>query len=202
MCQHRRVSQATRDALLDVAADAVIGRGWAQTRMAEVARAAGVSRQTLYNEFGSKDGIAAALTLREAERFLAGTEAALDEAHVDGPVAAVAAAVGYALRAAGEKPLLKAVLTEDASGLLPFLTTRGQPVLAAARASIGRYFTAHWPAVAPAELDPVADTVVRLTLSYIVLPPDDPDETAEQVAARVAAVVDRLLPPTPGRTAG
>lgn len=196
------MSRATRDALLDVAADRVIALGWAQTRMADVARAAGVSRQTLYNEFGSKEGLAAALTLREAERFLAGTEAALEVAHPDRPAAAVAAAVAYTLREAGANPLLKAVLTDDGAGLLPFLTTRAQPVLVAARASFLGYFQTHWPATTPEELVPAADTVVRLAISYLVLPPDDPDQTAEQVAARVATVVDRLLPPTAGRTPG
>ncbi len=43
---------STRDALLDAAYDAVVNGDWARTRMLDVARVAGVSRQTLYNEFG------------------------------------------------------------------------------------------------------------------------------------------------------
>ncbi len=39
--------------------------------MVDVAAAAGVSRQTLYNEFGSKDGLARALVRREADGYLA-----------------------------------------------------------------------------------------------------------------------------------
>ncbi|MGQ5228634.1 helix-turn-helix domain-containing protein, partial [Streptomyces sp. yara] len=40
-------------------------RPWSAVRMVDVAAAAGVSRQTLYNEFGSKDGLARALVRRE-----------------------------------------------------------------------------------------------------------------------------------------
>src|SRR5436189_263228 len=55
--------------------------------MADVARAAGVSRQTLYYEFGSKDALAQALTMREAQRYIDGSEAAY-AAHEGSPAAA------------------------------------------------------------------------------------------------------------------
>ena len=48
----------TRDALLDAAYDAALAGDWERVRMADVAAAAGVSRQTLYYEFGSKDALA------------------------------------------------------------------------------------------------------------------------------------------------
>ena len=187
--------RTTRDALLDAAYDEVASGGWAQIRMADVANAAGVSRQTLYNEFGTKDGLAQALTLREVQRFIDGTEAALEEAHVNGPVAAVAAAVAYTLRESAGNPLLKATVADDSNGLLPFLTTRAQPIIQAARESIRSYVVEHWPELPAADVDPVAETVVRLTISYMVLPAGDPDTSADDVAARIAQVVERLVPP-------
>src|SRR3954469_7011175 len=134
-----------RSALLDAAYDAAVSGDWARTRMADVARSAGVSRQTLYNEFGSKDALAQAMAMREIEQFIAGTERALDEAHPDDPVQAVGAAALYTLQRAADNPLLKAALTDDTSGLLSFLTTRGEPALAAARSSFERYYSTHWP---------------------------------------------------------
>ncbi len=193
-------ARATRDALLDAAYDAVVAGDWAQTRMADVARTAGVSRQTLYNEFGTKDGLAQALTLREAERFIDGTEASLDSAHVHGPAAAVAAAVAYTLREAAENPLLKASLTDDAAGLLPFLTTRSAPVVRSARESIRDYLHGRWPDLPHADVDAVAETVVRLTVSYIVLPSDQHDASADAVAGRIGHLVARLLDPYTRRT--
>lgn len=183
----------TREALLDAAQDAAVAGEWARTRMADVAAAAGVSRQTLYNEFGSKDALAAALAARETARFLAGVEAAMAD-HEGTPAAAVAASTAYVLRAAADNPLVKAVLTDTGEGLLPFLTTRAEPLLAAARASITGYLHGHWPHLPADEVDLVAETVVRLTVSYLVLPADVPGEVT---AARVAHLVETLLPAAP-----
>ncbi|GAA3836800.1 TetR/AcrR family transcriptional regulator [Streptomyces chiangmaiensis] len=52
-------------------------RPWPAVRMVDVAAMAGVSRQTLYNEFGSKEGLARALVRREADGYLAGVERVL-----------------------------------------------------------------------------------------------------------------------------
>jgi AcrR family transcriptional regulator len=188
---------STRDALLDAAYDAAVAGDWAHTRMADVARAAGVSRQTLYNEFGSKDALAQALALREAERFIAGTEAALEEAHPDDPIQAVAAAALYTLQTAADNPLLKAALVDDSGGLLPFLTTRGEPVIAAARASFENYYSTHWPSLTKRDITLAAETIVRLTISYLVLPSDTPDASAEAIAARLADLARKLLMEAP-----
>src|SRR5687768_11555374 len=106
----------TRDLLLDAAAEAVLsGAEWDRVRMADVARAAGVSRQTLYYEFGSKDALAEALAMREAERYMAGAEAAM-VGHEGSPGEAVGAATEFTLTEAASNPLLKAVLTDDSGG--------------------------------------------------------------------------------------
>jgi len=68
---------AARESLLDAAYRALARRPWSAVRMVDVAAAAGVSRQTLYNEFGSKDGLARALVRREADAYLAGVDRAL-----------------------------------------------------------------------------------------------------------------------------
>src|SRR4051794_32659183 len=106
------LASTTRDALLDAAYAAAIHGDWAHVRMADVARAAGVSRQTLYNEFGSKDALAQALAMREVERFIAGSEQALEEAGPADPGEAVRASALYTLRAAADNPLLKAALVD------------------------------------------------------------------------------------------
>ena len=59
-----------RNTLLDGARDELQRRPWAEITMADIAAAAGVSRQTLYKEFGSRDEFAQVLVMREADRFL------------------------------------------------------------------------------------------------------------------------------------
>lgn len=180
----------TRDLLLDAAADAVLGGAeWGRLRMADVARGAGVSRQTLYYEFGSKDALAEALAMREAERYMSGAEAAM-VGHEGSPGEAVGAATAFTLTEAASNPLLKAVLTDDSAGLLPFLTSRSDALLAAARERCVSYLSEHWPALEAERVLLVADAVNRLTLSHLVLPGGRPD----QVAADIARLVDSLLP--------
>ena len=183
-------SRSTRDALLDAAYDAAVAGDWARTRMLDVARDAGVSRQTLYNEFGSKDSLAEALAMREIGRFIEGTERALDDAHPDDPIQAVGAAALFTFRQAADNPLLKAALLDDTSGLLAFLTTRGEPAITAARASFENYYSTHWPHLSRQAITVAAETITRLTVSYLVLPPDEP---AEAIAARLADIARTLL---------
>ena len=176
--------------MLDAAYDAAVAGDWPRTRMLDVATAAGVSRQTLYNEFGSKDALAQALALREVERFIEGTERALDEAHPDDPIQAVAAAALSTLQRAADNPLLKAALVDDTSGLLAFITTRGEPVIHAARASFENYYATHWPDLSRDAIALAAEAITRLTLSYVVLPADEP---AEVIAGHFADLARKLL---------
>lgn len=180
-----------RDALLDAAYDAAVTTGWQRARMADVAAAAGVSRQTLYNEFGDRDALALHLALRETSRFLDGVERAMDR-HPGDVAGAVEAAARFALAEADANPLVRSILVEDGqAGLLPYLTTRAEPLVEAAKQRLVGYLTAQWPAVAPAQAAEVGEVAVRLTLSYIVLPGPARAAAAKRIAAVAATVVER-----------
>jgi AcrR family transcriptional regulator len=178
----------TREALLDAAYDAALAGDWERTRMVDVARSAGVSRQTLYYEFGSKDALAEALALREAARWMAGADAAI-VGHEGTPSESVAAGTVWTLEEAARNPLLKAVLTDDVGGLLPYLTTRVESLQKAARDHFAEHLCSQWPEIPAERVDLVADTVTRLTFSHLVLPGGRPD----QVAHQIASLVDALL---------
>lgn len=179
-----------RKALLDAAYDVAVTTGWQRARMADVAAQAGVSRQTLYDKFGGRDGLALALALRETQWFLGGVERAMDARPCDLP-AAFEAAAAYALRAARDNPLVRAILTEDGdAGLLPYMTTRADPLLEAAKARLVAYVATHWPDIDPARADEAAEVVVRLALSYIVMPGPTPARAARRIAAVAAGVLD------------
>ena len=75
-----------RERFVDAAAEAATERGWDRVRMADVATRTGISRSTLFREFGDKNGLGRALVLREANRVLTRVAAVLREArrwHVD-----------------------------------------------------------------------------------------------------------------------
>ncbi|MCX5310809.1 TetR/AcrR family transcriptional regulator [Streptomyces sp. NBC_00154] len=100
---------AAREALLDAALSALSTLPWATVRMVDIASAAGVSRQTLYNEFGSKDGLARALVRRAADGYLAGVERALEPPGGTGD--RLAATAAWTVRAARTNTLVRALLT-------------------------------------------------------------------------------------------
>ena len=125
--------QRLRDAMLDAARELALGAGgWAGVRMGAVAHAVGVSRQRLHVEFGTKGALGQALVLRETERFLTGVVGTLPAC--DGRLeAGLDAAVSFTLLASADDPLLQTILKNgggsEEGGLLPLITTRGQPLL-------------------------------------------------------------------------
>lgn len=179
----------TREALLDAAYDAALAGDWSRVRMADVAKVAGVSRQTLYYEFGSKDALAEALSLREAARWMVGADAAI-VGHEGTPSEAIAAGTVWTLEEAARNPLLKAVLTDDVGGLLPYLTTRAESLQTAAREHCLEHLTSHWPQIPRERVLLVADTVTRLQFSHLVLPGGRPDQVAHDIAVLVDALVE------------
>jgi AcrR family transcriptional regulator len=183
---------SARDALLATARHVVVAGDWERMPLAELAGRAGVSRQTLYKEFGSKDGLAQALSAHETEIFL-GELATVLEAYPGDPVAGARAAVAHTLRTGADDPLLKAILSNarGPSDLLPLLTTRAEPLFESSRKLLTGYLTAHWPHLATRDVALVADAVIRLTVSHLVLPLAPIERTADNLAT----LVERALPP-------
>ncbi len=67
-----RVHDMLRTSILDSAWTRAAKVPWSQVRIADIAEDVGVSRQTIHNEFGTKDQLAEALFEREMHVFLQG----------------------------------------------------------------------------------------------------------------------------------
>ncbi|MFI7646450.1 TetR family transcriptional regulator [Micromonospora sp. NPDC049460] len=174
----------SRDAIVDAARALTVASGWDAVRMGAVARAAGVSRQTVYNEFGSKAGLAEALARREVDRFV-GDVRALLRAHGDDVRAAAHATISHTLTQAAGDPLIKAVLTSTGGGsdeLLPYLTTRSELVLTEATEVLLEWADGVLPGADRAAVAFATDSVVRLVISHIVLPGAPVAQTAAALA--------------------
>jgi AcrR family transcriptional regulator len=173
-----------RGALIGAARDLTVARGWDGVRMVDVAKAVGVSRQTVYNEFGGRDGLAEAIAVSEVERFVRRVRAELNRHGGDVRAACYAASL-LTLEEAAENPLVRAILTSGRGGadeLLPFLTTRSGIVLDAAGTMLTAWVSANLPDTAPVTVARAVDAVVRLTVSHIMLPRDTPAATATSLA--------------------
>ena len=182
-----------RDTLLDAARDELARRTWGEVTMADIARTAGLSRQTLYKEFGSRDEFARAFVMRESDRFLVAVEAALRE-RLDDPRAALAAAFEVFLTAAGENPLVRSIIFDGAeNGLLPLVTTEGQPLVSGAAERLAQAMVDGWPALERSDADLLAECLVRLSISYAMLPAGPPGPTAASVAALLGPHLEEVL---------
>jgi AcrR family transcriptional regulator len=182
-----------RERLLDAAGELLADRDWARVTMADIARGAGVSRQTVYNELGSRQELAQAYVLREADRFLNAAEAAIAE-HRDDPRAALTAAFGGFLSAAADNPLVRAIVAGDpGSGLLALVTTRGALLVGAAGARLAAFFVATWPQLSERDARVAAESTVRLAISHALLPTAPPERTGAAVAALLAPHLELLI---------
>ncbi|MEU9110860.1 TetR/AcrR family transcriptional regulator [Streptomyces sp. NPDC048483] len=181
---------AARDCLLDAAYAALTRRSWADVRMVDVAAAAGLSRQTLYNEFGSKEGLAHALVRRETDSYLAGVERALTRRPAAGPggdaAGRVVAAAAWTLRTARMNPLVRAALTGCWGDRLPAPPRPGPAEL------VGRFcdravaaLEPDWPKEELPALGTACETAARLTLSCVVAPAGTSSRAGPEAVSRL-----------------
>jgi AcrR family transcriptional regulator len=182
-----------RNTLLDAACHELQTRRWTDVTMADIALAAGVSRQTLYKEFGSRDEFAQVLLLREATQFLASVEDAVT-ANLNDPAAALAAAFDVFLTAAAENPLVRTIVHGDgAEELLALFTTQGKPIVESMAERLTAVMLAGWPGVEPAGAELLSECLVRLAISYAALPKGPASMTAASISALLGPYIEQLL---------
>jgi AcrR family transcriptional regulator len=183
-------ARALRDCVVDAVDTLVRSRGWAATTMSDVATAAGVSRQSVYNEFGSRHGLLEAYVGREIDALLAEVEREV-RARAGDAREAMRAAFALFLRLASDEPLV-AVIAADAEGaeLARVLTALGRE---AATERLGALIPQVWPQVSAADAVVLAESLARLAISHALLPSADPEDTAAAVTRMVGPFVDELL---------
>ncbi|MFD5496190.1 TetR/AcrR family transcriptional regulator [Streptomyces sp. NPDC001812] len=188
---------AARESLLDAAYAALTRRPWSAVRMVDVAAAAGVSRQTLYNEFGSKDGLARALVRREADGYLAGFDRALTVHHDPrDPRDRLTAAAEWTVAAAAGNALVRALLTGCWSERLP------SPTLVRIRSgsAVPAQRRADGPLPSPADLVALVRDRAVAVLAGPGVPRTDTAELARscELVVRLALSCVAAPPPTEG----
>ncbi|MGB3444366.1 MAG: TetR family transcriptional regulator [Actinophytocola sp.] len=178
-------------AILDTALEELLTYGLRRTTVDIVAKRAGVSRATLYRRFDGKDVLVQAVLVRESGRFFRGIAEAVagvstvEERLVEGFVVGV--------RYARADRLLNRLLASDPEALLPYLTTNGALVVAAARDFLVRQGGARM-AVGERTPDGVAELFVRLAISFTLMPEsaiplDDDDEVRAFARAYLAPLM-------------
>lgn len=180
-----------RERIIAAATDLTARSGWSAVTMAGLAGAAGVSRQTVYNEIGSKQALAEAMVMAELERFLTVVGRAFDQ-HAGDVVASIRAAAYEVLALARDNALLHAIVSATHgtdTELLPLLTTRADSLLAVAKGLVAGRLAKEAPTLSAHQLDVAVDVVVRVVLSHVMRPSDRPDRTADDIAWLVRQIL-------------
>lgn len=173
-----------RERIVGAAVRLTAAVGWSQVTMGKLADEVGVSRQTVYNEIGTKSGLAEAMILQELDRFLGVVSEAFDQ-HPTDIVAAIRAASRAVLEHAQDNQLLHAVVSATHGAdteLLPLLTTHAESLLAAAKIVIAERIEPYDLGLDDDQLEAAIDMVVRVVLSHVMQPSASPAETSEDIA--------------------
>jgi AcrR family transcriptional regulator len=183
-----------RASLLDAAGELMKDAPWTEISMAAIATQAGVSRQTLYNEFGSRDVFAQTYALRAADRFLVEVEEAFASSP-DDPNRALEIGFKRFLELAETDPMVKHIIVRDpgADELLSLFTTRGGPVVELATKRLSARMLMTWPQVGREQAEILAEGLVRLGISHAGLPVATPADSARQVAALLGPFIKEHL---------
>jgi AcrR family transcriptional regulator len=167
------------DRLLDAALAVAADHGLARLSVGDVAKRAGLSRQTLYKHFGSREELIAQTVLREAgrmvEQVIAAAEAELD------PIDSLEAAIATALELLRDHPLLDRLLATEPEALLPLLVEGQGSVLDAIELIARQMLQARMPELGEEQARAGSDVLSRMLVSYAVRPPAQ----APEVVARV-----------------
>ena len=180
-----------RDSVLDAMRDLLLTRDWSAITLSDVARAAGISRQTIYNEFGSRQGLAQGYALRLADRLVDTVHAALD-ANVGDIYEALLQGFRRFFAESAADPLVISLLTGVAKpDLLQLITTDSAPIITRASQRLVSAFNQTWVAISDEDAGVISRAIVRLCLSYVSMPPESDLADGADVAADLA----RLMAP-------
>lgn len=185
----------TSERILDAAVLEAAAVGMERFTVEDVVRRAGVGRMTAYRRFPRRDDLVRALVMRETQRFLAAVAAGIDAAADERE--GVAEAFIAAIRFARDHPLLRRVAQTDAGAFTEGLAA-DRSLLATGAAFIARQIHGDRPGTPSREARWVADVFARLFLSYLTIPPADPDLGSDAQLRRFA---EQVLTPMAERVA-
>jgi len=187
--------RAVRERAFALATEHLKTQPWEQLRIGQLAGEVGVSRPTIYAEFGSKEGFGEALVLNEVNRFLSEVNTIL-EVHTDKPIKGLEKATAFAFKEAARSPVVRAIFNSNSAGtgddrsLAPFVTTRALPVVSAANEQLYAWFKSLSPNSTKREVVESVDALTRLVVSNMMSPDGRPD----QVASRMGRIAKKLFP--------
>ena len=180
-----------RETVLDAMRAELLVQDWSAITLTDVARTAGVSRQTIYNEFGSRQGLAQAYALRLADRLVDEIGGSIN-AHVGDVYGAFLAGFRAFFVASSTDPLVISLLSGEAKpDLLQLITTDSGPIITRCSARLTASFMDSWVQATESDAGVLARAIVRLALSYVSMPPEADHDVAADLARLMTPFAER-----------
>jgi AcrR family transcriptional regulator len=180
-----------RDSVLDAMRELLLSRDWSAITLADVARVAGISRQTIYNEFGSRQGLAHGYALRLADRLVNAVEDAI-YSNVGDVYAAFLQGFRAFFSESAADPLVISLLSGVAKpDLLQIITTDSGPIITHCSARLTSSFMHSWVKASEDDAGMLARAIVRLAMSYVSMPPEADHDVAADLARLMTPAAER-----------
>ena len=180
-----------RDTVLDAMREELLAKDWSAITLSDVARTAGVSRQTIYNEFGSRQGLAQAYAMRLADRLVGAVSAAI-VANVGDVYAAFLQGFRAFFSESAADPLVISLLSGEAKpDLLALITTDSGPIISHCSARLTESFISSWVGTTEEDAGVLARAIVRLAMSYVSMPPEADHDVAADLARLMTPFAER-----------
>jgi AcrR family transcriptional regulator len=180
-----------RDLILDGMRELLLTRDWSAITLSDVARAAGISRQTIYNEFGSRQGLAQGYALRLADRLVDQIDDAIEGNAGDIYAAFVQGFRDFFAESAAD-PLVVSLLTGGTKpDLLQLITTDSGPIITRSSDRLTDTFMHSWVRCSAQDAGILARAIVRLAMSYISMPPEADHDVAADLARLLSPAAER-----------
>ena len=180
-----------RDSILDGMRDLLLTRDWSAITLADVARAAGISRQTIYNEFGSRQGLAQGYAMRLADRLVDEVDHAIRQNEGDMYSAFLQGFRAFFAESASD-PLVISLLTGEAKpDLLQLITVDSAPIITHCSQRLTTSFAESWVKHSDEDAGVLARAIVRLCMSYVSMPPEADHDVADDLARLMTPFAER-----------
>jgi AcrR family transcriptional regulator len=180
-----------RDSILDGMRELLLSRDWSAITLSDVAKAAGISRQTIYNEFGSRQGLAQAYALRLADRLVDHVDDAI-EGNVGDVYAAFVEGFRDFFTESAADPLVISLLTGGTKpDLLQLITTDSGPIITHCSERLTATFMHSWVKCSEDDAGILARAIVRVAMSYVSMPPEADHDVAADLARLLTPAAER-----------
>ncbi|MGP4055504.1 TetR family transcriptional regulator AlkX [Mycobacterium sp. 4D054] len=180
-----------RDSILDGMRELLLTRDWSHITLSDVAKAAGISRQTIYNEFGSRQGLAQGYAMRLADRLVDQIHGAIGNNVGDVYAAFLQGFRDFFAESAAD-PLVISLLTGTSKpDLLQLITTDSAPIINHCSSRLAESFMTSWVRSSSEDAGVLARAIVRLAMSYISMPPESDHDVARDLARLMTPFAER-----------